>query len=104
MLNSYIEQAIKHALKRMLLVSLEMEIRTELFEAAENKAIKIFADNLKALLLTPPVKNCRILGIDPGFRTGCKFAVIDETGKLLDYGVIYPTEPQKDYESSKNSP
>jgi uncharacterized protein len=101
MLNSYIELAIKHALKRILLVSLEIEIRTELFEAAENKAIKIFADNLRALLLTPPVKNCRIMGIDPGFRTGCKFAVIDETGKLLDYGVIYPTEPQKDYESSK---
>jgi len=59
---------------------------------------------LKALLLTPPVKNCRILGIDPGFRTGCKFAVIDETGKLLDYGVIYPTEPQRTMNQVKNSP
>ncbi|MCA1932410.1 MAG: helix-hairpin-helix domain-containing protein [Calditerrivibrio sp.] len=100
-LNRYVESAIKYALKRIILLSLELEFRQELFFSAEEKAIKIFSENLRALLMTPPVKNARILGIDPAFRTGCKYAAIDETGRLLEYGVIYPTEPQKDYENSK---
>lgn len=102
-LNRYVELAIKYALKRIILLSIELEFRQELFSSAEEKAIKIFSENLKALLMTPPVKNSRILGIDPAFRTGCKYAAIDETGKLLEYGVIYPTEPQKDYENSKKT-
>ncbi|MEF3254221.1 MAG: RNA-binding transcriptional accessory protein [Deferribacterales bacterium] len=102
-LNKYINTSIKYAVKRILLLSLELELRNELFEVAEDKAIGIFADNLKTLLLTPPVKNKKILGIDPAYRTGCKFAAIDETSKLLTYGVIYPTEPQNDYENSKKT-
>ncbi|TYB34891.1 MAG: RNA-binding transcriptional accessory protein [Flexistipes sinusarabici] len=102
-LNSFVIKAIRSAMKRMLEPSIELEIRNELKEKAEKQAIKVFAENLKNLLLTPPVKNRRILGIDPAFRTGCKFAAVDERGRLLDYGVIYPTEPQSDYVNSKNT-
>lgn len=102
-LNSYVIKSIRSALKRMLEPSIELEIRNELKDKAEKQAIKVFAENLKNLLLTPPVKNRRILGIDPAFRTGCKFAAVDERGRLLDYGVIYPTEPQSDYINSKNT-
>jgi len=101
--NVYIESAVQKALKRMLLPSIELEVRSELKEFAEEKAIKVFEENLKNILLTPPVKNKRILGIDPAFRTGCKYAVIDETGKLLNYGVIYPVEPQKDIDGSEKT-
>ncbi|MGA1845841.1 Tex family protein [Deferribacter abyssi] len=101
--NELVDDSIKKAFKRMLLPSLELEIRKELKEKAEDKAIKVFAENLKNLLLTPPVKGKKILGIDPAFRTGCKYACIDETGKLLSYGVIYPTEPQNDYINSKKT-
>ncbi len=99
--NQFFQKAVKDAYKRMLIPSIEIEIRDELWENAEIKAIEIFSKNLKALLLTPPVKNKSILGIDPAFRTGCKFAAVDPTGKLLEYGVIYPTDPQNDYENSK---
>lgn len=99
--NSFFQKSVKDAYKRMLIPSIEIEIRDELWENAESKAIEIFSKNLKALLLTPPVKNRSILGIDPAFRTGCKFAAVDSTGKLLEYGVIYPIEPQNDYENSK---
>ncbi|BAI80119.1 transcription accessory protein [Deferribacter desulfuricans SSM1] len=99
--NSYVNEAIKKALKRVLFPSLELEIRKDLKEKAEEQAIKVFAENLRKLLLTPPVKGKRIMGIDPAFRTGCKYACVDETGKLLSYGVIYPVEPQNDYENSK---
>jgi len=101
--NVYIESAIQKALKRMLLPSIELEVRSELKEFAEEKAIKVFEENLKNILLTLPVKNKRILGIDPAFRTGCKYAAIDETGKLLNYGVIYPVEPQKDIDGSEKT-
>lgn len=101
--NVYTEAAIQKALKRMLLPSIELEVRGELKEFAEEKAIKVFEENLKKILLTPPVKNKRILGIDPAFRTGCKFAAIDETGKLLKYGVVYPVEPQNDVETSEKT-
>ncbi len=102
-LNSMVIKSVHKALKRMLEPSLELELRNELKNKAEKQAIKVFAENLKNLLLTPPVKNRRILGIDPAFRTGCKFAAVDERGRLLDYGVIYPTEPQSDYINSKNT-
>jgi uncharacterized protein len=101
LINSFINEAIVKSYRRMLLPSLELEIRSELKESAEEKAIKVFEENLKNILLTPPVKNRRILGIDPAFRTGCKFAAIDETGKLLTYGVIYPVEPQNEVEKSE---
>jgi uncharacterized protein len=99
-LNELIKKSIKSSYIRILQPALELEFRNELKEFAEKKAIKIFAENLKNLLLTPPVKNKNILGIDPAFRTGCKYAALDKTGKLLDYGVIYPTAPQEDYENS----
>jgi len=102
-LNTFVIKSIRSAMKRMLEPSIELEVRNELKEKAEKQAIKVFAENLKNLLLTPPVKNRRILGIDPAFRTGCKFAAVDERGRLLDYGVIYPTEPQSDYINSKNT-
>ncbi len=102
-LNSFVIKSVHGALKRMLEPSLELELRNELKSKAEKQAIKIFAENLRNLLLTPPVKNRRILGIDPAFRTGCKFASVDENGNLMSYGVIYPTEPQNNYVDSKNT-
>ncbi|TGU85344.1 RNA-binding transcriptional accessory protein, partial [Mesorhizobium sp. M00.F.Ca.ET.186.01.1.1] len=73
--------------------SIEREVRAELTEAAEERAIHIFAENLRNLLLQPPVKGKVVLGVDPAFRTGCKLAVVDETGKLLEVAVVYPTPP-----------
>jgi uncharacterized protein len=101
-LNEITIKCIKNAYKRIIQPSIELEIRHELKEKADEKAIIVFNENLKNLLMTPPVKNKRLMGIDPAFRTGCKFALLDETGKLLDFGIIYPTEPQKDYEKSAN--
>ncbi|GAF11773.1 LOW QUALITY PROTEIN: transcription accessory protein [Bacillus sp. JCM 19045] len=88
-----VEEAIKDSFTRLLEPSLEREVRSFLTEKAEEQAISIFAENLKQLLLQPPIKGQVILGIDPAFRTGCKWAVIDATGKTLDIGVIYPTAP-----------
>jgi len=85
-----------------LLPSLEREVHTELKERADIAAISVFGKNLNQLLMTPPVTKRVILGVDPAFRTGCKLAVIDENGNYLESCVIYPTEPQKDYENSKN--
>ncbi len=79
--------------KRLLAPSLETEIRNELTEQAEQQAIKVFAANLRSLLLQPPIRGHRVLGLDPGYRTGCKLALVDETGLVLDTGVIYPTPP-----------
>ena len=88
----YIEKAIDDGYKRLLFPSLEREIRNNLTERAEEEAIKVFAINLKPLLMQPPIKGKTVMAIDPGFRTGCKVAVVDETGKILDYGVVYPTD------------
>ncbi|WP_099303505.1 Tex family protein [Bacillus sp. Marseille-P3800] len=88
-----IETAITDAYTRLIEPSIEREVRNRLTEVAEEQAISIFAENLKQLLLQPPMKEQVILGIDPAFRTGCKWAVIDDTGKPLDIGVIYPTAP-----------
>lgn len=89
----YIEAAIDDAYKRLIQPSIEREIRKELTEKAEEQAIHIFAENLRKLLLQPPMKGKRVLGVDPAFRTGCKLAVVDDTGKVHYIGVIYPHPP-----------
>lgn len=89
-------ETIEDAYKRLIAPSVEREMRNLLTERAETEAIKVFAGNTEKLLMVPPVRGKRIISIDPGFRTGCKLAVIDETGKLLAYTTIYPTEPKCD--------
>ena len=96
-----VEAAGEDGYKRLIAPSIEREIRNELTERAEEKAIKVFAANLKNLLLQPPMKNVVVMGFDPAFRTGCKIAVVDETGKLLDVTTVYPTAPQNDTEKAK---
>ncbi|MCX6824430.1 MAG: Tex family protein [candidate division SR1 bacterium] len=91
----YVQEACEDGLHRLLLPSLEREIRSDKKRRADESAIKVFGENLKNLLLTPPIKGMNVLGFDPAFRTGCKLAVVDQTGKFLDKIVIYPTEPQK---------
>ncbi|HEY8528646.1 MAG TPA: Tex family protein [Paenibacillaceae bacterium] len=85
--------ALEDAYRRLIAPSVEREIRAELTEKAEEKAIGVFAENLRHLLLQPPVKGHVVLGVDPAYRTGCKLAVVDETGKLLETAVAYPTPP-----------
>ena len=89
------------AYTRLIFPSLEREIRSELTEAADENAMKVFATNLKQLLMQPPVKGKTVLGLDPGYRTGCKVAVVDDTGKVLDTAVIYPTHSQAKIDQSK---
>ncbi len=91
-----VKVAIKDALKRLILPSIEREIRSELTEEASKKAILTFQDNLEHLLLTPPIKNSKVLGFDPAFRTGCKLAVLSPSGALETVAVIYPHEPVND--------
>ncbi|MES1042662.1 Tex family protein [Peribacillus simplex] len=88
-----LKSAIEDGLKRLILPSVEREIRKELTEKAEDQAIHIFSENLRNLLLQPPLKGKVVLALDPAYRTGCKLAVIDETGKVLDISVIYPHPP-----------
>ena len=98
---SYVESAVDDGCKRLLFPSVEREIRNDLTDRAEEEAIKVFALNLEPLLMQPPIKGKVVLAIDPGFRTGCKIAVVDETGKLLDNTTVYPTEPQNKVEETK---
>ena len=91
----YVQEACEDGLHRLLMPSLEREIRSDKKRWADEAAIRVFGENLKNLLLTPPIKGMTVLGFDPAFRTGCKLAVVDQTGKFLDKTVIYPTEPQK---------
>ncbi len=91
-----VENAIKDSLKRLILPSIERELRNEKTEKSEEKAIKTFQKNLENLLLTRPIKGSVVLGFDPAYRTGCKLAVIDEQGNLLEVKVIYPNEPKND--------
>ncbi|MBO4992010.1 MAG: RNA-binding transcriptional accessory protein, partial [Firmicutes bacterium] len=98
-----LEATIEDAYKRLMAPSVEREIRNQLTERAEAEAVKVFAKNTEALLMAPPVKNARVIAIDPGYRTGCKVTMLDETGKLLAYGTIYPTEPKKDIAGAKKS-
>ena len=93
--------AINDSLKRLILPSVDREVRSELKEKGEVRAIDNFSTNVEKLLLTPPLKDKTVLGYDPAFRTGCKLAVLDKTGKVLDIDVIYPTEPHNDIEGSK---
>ena len=97
----YLEKAVEDSYKRLLFPSIDREIRNSLTERAEEEAIKVFAINLNPLLMQPPIKGKNVMAIDPGFRTGCKVAVVDETGKVLDYTTVYPTEPQKKVEETK---
>src|SRR5699024_4658923 len=96
-----LEAAIVDSYKQLIQPSIEREIRNQLTEKAEEQAIKIFSENLKNLLLQPPLKGRIVLGIDPAFRTGCKLAVVDETGKMLAIQVMYPTPPRNDIERSE---
>ncbi|MEH7384873.1 Tex family protein [Bacillus sp. JJ1521] len=89
----YIIETIEDGYKRLIQPSIEREIRKELTEKAEDRAIHIFSENLRNLLLQPPLKGKIVLGVDPAYRTGCKLAVVDETGKVLNIGVIYPHPP-----------
>lgn len=93
--------ALEDSYKRLISPSIEREVRTMLTERAEEEAIKVFGKNTKSLLLVAPVKDARVLAIDPSFRTGCKLAVLDETGKLLEYATIYPNAPQNKVEEAK---
>lgn len=96
-----VEDALHDALKRLMLPSIERLIRSDLTEVAEEAAIKTFSTNLENVLMTSPIKGSRVLGFDPAFRTGCKLAVLDENGNVLDIAVIYPTAPHNDIENSK---
>ncbi|TYS14796.1 RNA-binding transcriptional accessory protein [Rossellomorea vietnamensis] len=95
-----IEQAIEDSYKRLIQPSIEREIRNNLTETAEDRAIHIFTENLRNLLLQPPLKGKRVLGVDPAYRTGCKLAVVDQTGKKLDISVIYPHPPKAKKEAA----
>ena len=96
-----LKDTILDSFKRLIEPSIDREIRADLTEKAEDKAIKVFGKNSKQLLLGAPIKGKTVMGFDPAYRTGCKIAVIDETGKLLDYTTVYPTEPQNDVEGAK---
>ena len=100
-LDEQLKLAIKDSLKRLIYPSIEREIRSELTDIGEEGAIKIFKENLKALLLQAPIKGKVVMGYDPGFRTGCKIAILDETGKFLENTAVYPTVPKKDIEGTK---
>ena len=99
--NEPLTNAIEDSYKRLIEPSIEREIRSDLTERSEEQAIKVFGKNAKQLLLQPPIKEMTVMGFDPAYRTGCKIAVIDKTGKLLDTTTVYPTEPQNDVEGAK---
>lgn len=96
-----LERTIIDSYKRLIEPSIEREIRADLSEKSEEQAIKVFGKNAKQLLLQPPIKNMTVMGFDPAYRTGCKIAVIDKTGKVLETTTVYPTEPQNNIEKSK---
>lgn len=98
---SMLQTTIDDSWKRLIEPSIDREIRSDLTEKAEEQAIKVFGKNAKPLLLAPPLKGMTVMGFDPAYRTGCKIAVIDETGKLLATTTVYPTEPQNDIEGAK---
>lgn len=97
----HVASAICDSYERLIAPSIEREIRTEIFDAASEAAISIFSENLRNLLMQSPLKGKTVLGFDPGYRTGCKLAVVDKTGRVLDTAVIYPTKPQERTEESK---
>lgn len=98
-----IREIAEDSYKRLIFPSIEREIRNHLTEIAQERAIEVFAKNLNGLLLQPPVRNVVVMGFDPAFRTGCKIAIVDKNGKLLDYTTVFPTEPQNDVEKAKKT-
>lgn len=99
--SEYVRAAIADSYKRLIAPSVENEIRSLMTEEAQEASIKVFSQNLSGLLLQPPVRNHIVLGFDPGYRTGCKTAVVDETGKVLDTGIVYCTLPNHDKDKAK---
>lgn len=99
--SEFVVKAVEDSYKRLISPSVENEVRNELTELAGEQAIKVFAENLRNLLLQPPVKGRVVLGLDPAYRTGCKLAVVDDTGKVLATDVIYPTPPQNRVEDAE---
>ncbi|MFC7441628.1 Tex family protein [Laceyella putida] len=99
--HDYLTQVVQDSYKRLIAPSIEREVRAQMTEYAEEQAIRIFAENLRHLLLQPPVRGKMVLGVDPAYRTGCKWAVVDDTGKMLEVGVIYPTPPQQKVAEAK---
>lgn len=97
----YLKDTIQDSFKRLIEPSVDREIRSDLTEKAEEQAIKVFGKNAKQLLLGAPIKGITVMGFDPAYRTGCKIAIIDETGKVLDITTVYPTEPQNDIEGAE---
>lgn len=95
--------AIEDSYKRLIFPSIEREIRNHLTDLAHERAISVFGQNVKSLLLQPPVKDKVVMGFDPAYRTGCKIAVVDKNGKLLDYTTVYPTKPQNDVDGAKQT-
>lgn len=98
-----VKEAISDSYKRLIEPSIEREIRSELSEKAEAQAIHIFSENLRNLLLQPPIREKMVLGVDPAYRTGCKLAVVDETGKMLEVMAIYPHKPQRETDKAKKT-
>jgi len=98
-----LKEAIQDSYKRLIEPSIDREMRSDLTEKAEEKAIQVFGENVKQLLLAAPLKGLTVMGFDPAYRTGCKIAVIDETGKVLSTTTVYPTEPQNDVEGAKKT-
>lgn len=101
--SSFLTETIADSYKRLLQPSIERELRSELTDKGEAQAIRIFAENLRKLLLQPPMKDKFVLGVDPAYRTGCKLAVIDPTGKLLEVAVIYPHAPRNDRKGAEKT-
>ena len=99
----YLKDTIVDSYKRLIEPSVDREIRSDLTEKAEEQAIKVFGQNAKQLLLGAPLKGITVMGFDPAYRTGCKIAVIDETGKVLDTATVYPTAPQNDIEGAEKT-
>ncbi|MRG27501.1 Tex family protein [Laceyella tengchongensis] len=99
--HAYLTQVVQDSYKRLIAPSIEREVRAQMTEQAEEQAIRIFSENLRPLLLQPPVRGKMVLGVDPAYRTGCKWAVVDDTGKMLEVGVIYPTPPQNKVAEAK---
>lgn len=96
-----VKKAVADAYKRLIAPAVERDIRGELTEKAETRAMQVFSKNLRSLLLQPPVRGGAVLGVDPAYRTGCKWAVVSATGKLLEVGVVYPTPPHKKVEGAR---
>ncbi|KLO23691.1 MULTISPECIES: Tex family protein [unclassified Marinitoga] len=99
--NKIIKEGLDYGFKNMLFPSISNEVRNILTQRAEEKSIELFSKNLKELLLTPPLKNKRVLAIDPGYRTGCKVVALDESGKFLENNTIYPVPPKNDFENAE---